>query len=252
MLTRFRAAGLLWPTLCAIPVFALLVGLGHWQMSRKAWKDGLVAEIGTRTTQEPRALRPSAVGEQWPKGEPAQYTRVWLRGRFVHEAERHLYAPRPEGPGWLVFTPLMLERSFEATPIVVNRGWVPESLKPSTTRLRGQIEGVVRVVGLVRHPEIPGAFAPANNPTRNTWYWRDISGMLAGIPSMCGQECHRIYIDAEAEPANPGGWPRGGTTNLSLPNRHLEYALTWYGLAATLVAMWGAFVWARLREQRAG
>ena len=59
-----------------------------------------------------------------------------------------------------------------------------------------------------------------------------------------------FYIDAEGEPANPGGWPRGGTTNLNLPSRHLEYALTWYGLAATLVAMWGAFAWARLREHK--
>ena len=37
-----------------------------------------------------------------------------------------------------------------------------------------------------------------------------------------------------AEPA-AGGWPKGGVTRLELPNRHLEYALTWYGLAAALL-----------------
>ena len=58
---------------------------------------------------------------------------------------------------------------------------------------------------------------------------------------------HHVIIDAEAEPANPGGWPRGGTTRLDIANRHLEYALTWYGLAATLIGVFAAFAAGRLR-----
>jgi surfeit locus 1 family protein len=57
-----------------------------------------------------------------------------------------------------------------------------------------------------------------------------------------------FIVDAEAEPAPPGGFPKGGTTRLELPNRHLEYALTWYGLAAALVVIFAAFAITRWRR----
>jgi surfeit locus 1 family protein len=57
----------------------------------------------------------------------------------------------------------------------------------------------------------------------------------------------RFTLDAEATPASPGGWPQGGVTRLTLPNRHLEYALTWYGLALTLVGVLAAFIFGRWR-----
>ena len=53
-------------------------------------------------------------------------------------------------------------------------------------------------------------------------------------------------IDAEAEPANPGGWPKGGTTFVQLSNRHLEYAVTWYGTALTLLGVFIVFARQRL------
>ena len=62
--------------------------------------------------------------------------------------------------------------------------------------------------------------------------------------------CTSYVIDAEAEPAAPGGWPKGGVTRLELPNRHLEYALTWYGLAGALVAVFIAFAATRWRQTR--
>jgi surfeit locus 1 family protein len=54
-------------------------------------------------------------------------------------------------------------------------------------------------------------------------------------------------IEADAKPEPPGGLPRGGVTRLDLPNRHLEYALTWYGLAAALAGVYLSFVVSRLR-----
>ena len=54
-------------------------------------------------------------------------------------------------------------------------------------------------------------------------------------------------VDADARPEPPGGLPRGGVTRLDLPNRHLEYALTWYGLALTLIGVYAAFAASRLR-----
>jgi surfeit locus 1 family protein len=55
-----------------------------------------------------------------------------------------------------------------------------------------------------------------------------------------------FLIDADGSP-NPGGWPRGGQTPLTLPNNHLQYAVTWYGIALTLIGVFTAFAWRRLK-----
>ena len=53
-----------------------------------------------------------------------------------------------------------------------------------------------------------------------------------------------IFIDADATP-NPGGFPIGGVTLIDLPNSHLQYAVTWYGLAAALAGVMGVVLWRR-------
>jgi surfeit locus 1 family protein len=57
-----------------------------------------------------------------------------------------------------------------------------------------------------------------------------------------------VFVDADATP-NPGGLPEGGQTRVNLPNNHLQYALTWFGLALTLIVM---FVYAHSRPQEPG
>ena len=53
MLARFRAAGLVWPTLFSLAALAVLIGLGTWQMQRKAWKDEVVSTLERRTLAAP-------------------------------------------------------------------------------------------------------------------------------------------------------------------------------------------------------
>jgi surfeit locus 1 family protein len=90
-------------------------------------------------------------------------------------------------------------------------------------------------------------FIPANDAARNIWYWRDIDAMATAMGPDAGR-VHRYIVDAEAIPPVPGGWPKGGVTRLELPNRHLEYALTWYGLAAALAGVFLAFAAGRWRQ----
>ncbi len=257
MLKRLRDAGLLWPTLLALPALGLLIGLGAWQMQRKAWKDGLQRQISERVDAAPEIIAGRA--SLRADATSIDYLRVRARGRFLHGQERLFYWPTSGGPGWLVHTPLVMG---DGSVLVVNRGWVPDALKDPARRSAGQVPGETEVVGLVRTPEQPGTFTPANEPGRNIWFWRDLSAMLScrgadpatpdckalgGAPP-AGRA--GIYVDAEATPANPGGWPRGGATNLTLANRHLEYAGTWLGLAATLVGVYLAFALGRLRQSK--
>ena len=107
----------------------------------------------------------------------------------------------------------------------------PNDLKDPAKRAAGQLAGEVEVTGLLRHAGRASACSrPPTTPARNIWYWRDIDAMAATLGAEAPR-VHRFVIDAEASPAAPGGWPKGGVTRLELPNRHLEYALTWYGLA---------------------
>lgn len=254
MLARLRTAGLLWPTVLTLVGLAVMIALGTWQMQRKAWKDELVQRIAARVKADPATLDAILGLYTGSHAEGAareiEYRRLKVTGRFLHDREQYLYAPHPKlGTGFDVLTPLEVTgRSPQV--ILVNRGYVPESHKDRATRAAGLPAGETTLTGLVRLSGEKGGFTPANEPAKNAWYWRDIPSLAKA--AMPGRETSVLpfMLDAEAEPAIPGGWPKGGTTIVKLPNRHLEYALTWYGLAATLAGVYLAFAWGRLRAPR--
>ena len=101
--------------------------------------------------------------------------------------------------------------------------------------------------GLVRGPVVSGMFTPINDVAHNLWYWPDISALTASAFGGAGAQTMAFTVDADAKPAPPGGLPTGGVTRLDVPNRHLEYALTWYGLGLTLIGVYVAFAMSRLR-----
>ncbi len=255
MLTKFRATGLVWSTILALAALVVLVGLGNWQMSRKAWKDGLIRQVEAGLGAAPVALDDALRG--WPcKAGSAcpfpEYARVLVRGRFEHDRERFFYAPDPGlGPGVHVYTPLVLD---DGRRVMVNRGYVPDRLREPQSRAEGQVQVRVEIVGLLRGPGEKAAFTPDNDPVRNAWYWRDIDAMADCANVTAGSSAERcgtfvrVFVDAEASPANRGGWPKGGATNLQIANRHLEYALTWYGLAIALIAFYLVFARGRLKS----
>ena len=139
--------------------------------------------------------------------------------------------------GFYLLTPL---GSRDGSIVIVNRGFVPTELRDPATparasRRRGDLHGAVRA------PEKRGWFMPENDPARNIWFTRDPqrSRGAKGLDRVAP-----FFIDADAGP-DPGGWPRGGQTRLAIPNNHLQYALTWFGLALTLAGVFGAFAWRR-------
>src|SRR6185295_975829 len=115
----------------------------------------------------------------------------------------------------------------------VNRGLVPDASKAPATRAAGQIEGPAEVRGIVRQMPIPNLFTPSNNVAANVWYWPDLAAMTASAFPDRSVKDVGFFVEADAAPAPPGGLPKGGVTRIALPNRHLEYAVTWYGIALT-------------------
>jgi cytochrome oxidase assembly protein ShyY1 len=51
-----------------------------------------------------------------------------------------------------------------------------------------------------------------------------------------------FYIEQEA-PVPPGGLPHPSALKVQLRNDHLQYAITWYGLATVLVVMFAIWAW---------
>lgn len=245
LLTRLRKAGLVWPTLFTLAGLAVLIGLGTWQMSRKAWKEELQSKIAARAKAEPVTLAEAL--QRWNANGDIEYLRVRMSGRLRHAEERHVFAIDDKlGPGFHIYTPL---ETFGGRLVLVNRGFVPAGLKEPGTRAVGQVNGAVTITGLVRRPMARGWFTPASEPERNMFYWPDHSTMLGGRREGAKGELVPLpfFVDAEASPENPGGFPKGGVTRLLLANRHLEYALTWYGLALTLIGVFVAFAVGRWR-----
>ena len=225
---RFRPLTL--PTLITVPGLILACALGVWQLQRLEWKEGLIADVEARI-HEPAV----PLAEALPLGlEAAEWRKVRVEGRFLHEYEAYLFAVGEAGQAGLhVVTPLELAER-EGGIVLVDRGFIPEALRDPVTRASAQYPGIVTLEGVLRAPQTPNAFTPAPDTQRRVWYARDPQAMAAASNLSLVAP---LMIDADATP-NPGGWPRGGQTIIAFPNSHLSYAITWFGLALALLAVY--------------
>jgi len=218
-------------TVATLVALLILVSLGNWQMQRLAWKEDLIASV-----EERAGLPPVPVEQVFSRSidEDVSYTPVTVTGQFDYAHEVPVFGQNLDGlPGYFIYTPLT-RRNRPA--VIINRGFVPEELRSPETRPEGQVTGPVTVTGLARLSRIAGAFQPANDPEAGTWFVADLNQMAA---VMNAPTALPFFIDADATP-NPGGWPLGGQTIVAFRNSHLGYALTWYGLALTLLGVYVA------------
>ncbi|XP_063794529.1 surfeit locus protein 1 [Pseudophryne corroboree] len=223
--------------LLLIPVATF--GLGTWQLQRRKWKLNLIEQMGSQFDSSPIPL--PAEPEELQK---LEFHPVKVRGHFDHSKELYV-RPRtlvnPKKPDQETNRPTFPENGAHVvTPfhcadlgirILVNRGFVPNRKLYPETRMEGQIEGDIDLVGIVRLPETRKRFAPENDIQKNIWYYRDLAAMAVET----GAE--PIYIEANSASSVPGG-PIGGQTRATLKNDHMEYSITWYALCACTSLMW--------------
>lgn len=234
--------GLLAPALLA---FAALIALGSWQVERKAWKEGLIASLTERLAAPPEAL-PAPTSWQNLDEANEEYRRVSFSAVFDYAHEALVYGaasafrPNVSGPGYWVFTPARLA---DGSAVIVNRGFVPEGRQEANARSGGATPGAITIVGALRWPD-HGWFTPNAEPAKNLWFARDPAAIAAakGIGAVAP-----FYVEQEL-PVTPGGLPQPGRLVVHLPNNHLQYALTWFGLALVLAGVF--LVWAVNSERR--
>ena len=149
-----------------------------------------------------------------------------------------------KGPGVFVFTPARLG---SGETVVVNRGYVADQTPTGATKRPAPAQGPVEITGVLRWPEPKGwELTTPYDKGAQLWFVRDQSAMAKEYG---WQQVAPFYIEREAQqPAD--GLPPPGPLKANLPNNHLQYAVTWYGLAAVLLGVFG--FWVRGRQRSAG
>ncbi len=213
--------------LVLLPAVIVLVGLGSWQLQRLAWKQGLIEVM------QERLGAASVTFDQLltaPDPQAWDYRRVTASGRYLDQTSL-LIVPRTRkgiAGGHL----LTVFESADGHHVLVNRGWVPtadgDAARLSYPARDNMVTGIVRVPGHSL-PATRGPFVPRNEPANGAWYWIDIAAMADSL----GLALLPLVVEADAYPdPDPNRLPVGGVTRLDVPNNHLQYAMTWFALAA--------------------
>ncbi len=262
------------------------VGLGNWQLERRAWKLDLIATVGDRIHRAPVAAPDPA---RWSDINAADdsYRRIRLQGHWLTGHDTFVQATTALGSGYWLLTPL---EASDGSRTLVNRGFIRRRPQPAPSDSRPDRDGAARsggdaasgalpeevtVIGLLRISETGGSFPRRNEPSFDRWFSRDVAAIAAwrGLERIAP-----YFVDAEATPGthgdgrvrNPvgtagafpdavaeGAWrperersePVAGLTVVTFRNNHLVYALTWYALAA-MTAVASAWALIQGREPR--
>jgi len=231
------------PGTVVLAALVVLLGLGTWQLQRKAWKEALIVTLDRRLNDAPVALPPPY---EWARMTPenSEFTRVRLRVEFPIGGDALVYTSGSairddvKGAGYFVFSPARLPNGQQ---VVVNRGFVP-------TRSYPVAAGTADIVGALRWPEAGSAFVSDHDAAGEVWMVRDPAAMAQrkGWGAVAP-----FYVEQEA-PVPPGGLPHPAPLKVHLRNDHLQYAVTWYGLAVVLVVMFAIWAVRRRREETGG
>ncbi|MXN66111.1 SURF1 family protein [Stappia sp. GBMRC 2046] len=238
--------------MAATIAFAILVSLGSWQVQRLAWKENLIESVKARRDREPV---PAPGPDHWHSFDENRwdYTPVTLTGRFLPgELYYFISLSMPNGPysgpGYFVFNPFLTDKGWVA---MVNRGFVPQDrwLPAQRPASSAPPEGAVTIEGLLRRPEHPNFLSYEPDLQKQVWFVREPERMARSL-GVENPDIAPYAVDLFADSAEPDALPRGGETIVSFRNNHLQYAGTWFGLAAVLLVVYIAFVRSRFRQMK--
>jgi surfeit locus 1 family protein len=206
--------------------FAVLIGLGVWQLQRNDWKQDLVEERTHRTT----ALPVPATAIYDAPADEIDYRRAVAIGSWDHAhavilANRARFGTRGEE----LVTPLLLP---DGRAVLVNRGWYPEAQRSAVlTDLEATTDA--EAVGLVRYVGAIGG----RETNAGTWTRLDTAAIGETLPYEVAP-WYLVEGELLEDGARPGSeLPVQGFTAFSNSVPHLQYALTWFGLATALLAV---------------
>jgi surfeit locus 1 family protein len=252
---------LFWPTLATAIALAILMSLGFWQLARRAEKELQLGGLNTALTAVPLNLDDRALLDieahqaghaNDGRASIAELTRVSISGVFLPDRSIPVRATLPatkggqtSGIGFFWMTPL---QTPGGVIVFINRGFVSAGGSFKAPDIATP-HGPVTIIGLMRKSERRHRFMPVDIPENREFFVRDTQ-RLAQYASLSLDRTAGFFIDAERTPgdARPpvGVDPREMIARI--PNNHLQYAVTWFAFAATLVGVFGFFARGRLKE----
>jgi surfeit locus 1 family protein len=217
---------------------AILIGLGTWQMQRRTWKLALLSRIEALKAAPAEPLE--VVLRRLPDQVDIEYVRAVTSCANLETLPTiRLYSVRDGMSGYRLIAACPLGgEPYDS--ILVDRGFIPREVVNTPTTpspLPGPITGVLRKGD-------PGSFFTPQNKPGQDWYRRDIPAMAATLKA---DKPAPIFLMLES-PAPHGPGPQPAPLPAEIPNRHLEYALTWYGLALALL---GVYIAKLIRDRKA-
>lgn len=222
----------LWLSVVAIPAFVVLLMLGTWQLQRLQWKNEIISSFEARSLAP--AIAPPAVDMLT---DDYEFRRLELVGNFAHDQELYMTGKTYEGnAGFHVVTPMRLT---DGRIIMVNRGWVSEDYRDPAKRTFSLVSGQVTVDAILRMPGQKGYFVPENEPDNGFWFTVNPQEMITHL-GLADSGITAFYADS-LRTSGVVTLPIAAKTELNLRNAHLSYAMTWYGIALGLLAVYLAF-----------
>lgn len=205
-----------------------LLVLGIWQLQRLEWKQGLIAAIDQRTDASPLLSLPTE-----PSLAAHNFYPVQLQGEFVHAHEFFIVRRAiSSDPGLQLLTPFRLQNGEH---VLVNRGYLPFDQKDSDARLETQYLGLQTITGVIVYPLGRNAFTPKDSPEEQLWFAED----FAAFERISGFAYPPYVVVAGIDSRHK--YPRGGQYIISLRNNHAGYALTWFGMALSLLGVFAVY-----------
>ena len=219
------------PLLLGLVGIAILLSLAFWQLRRLGWKEAILAEISAKISAAPVALE--SLGTPDPARD--QYLPVLVDGRTTGQEILVLSGRKNEGAGYEVID------AFETSGgrrVLLDRGFVPE-----TGRDMPRPALVLSGTGNLLWPNESDSYTPPPDTKTGLWFARDVAGMAAAL----GTEPILVVLksasgDLQAVEPTP-------VTTEGIPNDHLQYAITWFSLAAVWAGMTGFLLW-RIRQRQ--
>jgi cytochrome oxidase assembly protein ShyY1 len=234
-------------------LMAVLVGLGIWQLQRRTEKHALIAALDARLAAAPVPLPPPA---QWKGLTRAadEFRRVTFTATYEHRPDAMVFSSGSairtdvSGPGAWAFMPARLP---DGDVIVVNAGFVQNTMQDRSEQDRvvgPLVTGKpVTLTGYLRFPAAAGMLTPKPSVAKRLWFARDVGAMSQALGWAPDGHIAPFYIDLEA-PVPQSGIPKPGPLQVHLKDDHMQYAITWFSLAAAVLIAFG--VWWRGQRVR--
>jgi len=252
--TVLRRRGVAGFAIITLAMVTACLALGIWQLQRRAEKHALIAALNERLAAAPEAL---PLPSQWHALTQAndEFRRVGFTATYARLPDAMIYssgsAVREDvsAPGTWAFLPVRLA---DGETVAVNTGFVQNTMQDRAQQDRAVARLVtgepVKLVGYLRFPEAAGTLTPAESIAKRLWFSRDHLAMARALGwAEGGKRIAPFYVDLES-PVPESSIPKPGPLTVHLKDDHMQYAITWFGLAFAVMVAFG--VW--WRGQRRG